>query len=408
MSLHEQNNERIEASSTNLRKFIKQATPSKNKKPSYDFSDTNDEKTSSSNQSKSEYGLFDSSYKSKWNPLLKLIRQVESNVYGYNSFRAPSKFKKTFMQDPDYVPITKLTVEEVITLQQRIKQLGSNGAMGAYQILNLDKKWNVQGVSKDDIFSPVTQDKIAVGIIKGEKADKWLNGKISDKTFMVRIANQWRGLPSGAHGRTYGDSAASQNKAHASWTEFIQAITEVKQNFDNKTVDDENILYNKFNKNYLIEEIQIIQKLYYSDAEKYFGEFEGINDDEAGALVKAAKYWNSRHRKSINLFIKNTNFPIPYAPSMRYNIVTIIDNYRNSLTKIITSLRNKKLKRGGIEGTEILVISSVYNIWLICFIYAKIINAIKEGNQFESDIKYIPSLESPGRKKTIELGWKLF
>lgn len=123
-------------------------------------------------------------------PLLDLIGRAEGAGYdtivGYvNKSDYPAK------------PITALTVDELLTWQDSIDARYPSEASGRYQVME-DTLRGLIGrgvVSGSEMFSPATQDKIAVGLLKIRGLNRFLDGSITAEQFGDNLSYEWASLP---------------------------------------------------------------------------------------------------------------------------------------------------------------------------------------------------------------------
>jgi len=155
-------------------------------------------------------------------PLLALIRRHESGD-DYNRIWAGIARR-------DYPPalLTTMTIKEVLDWQDSIDRLYMSEAAGAYQVLEDTLRGLVHKnkVTLNDIYSPATQDKIAIHLMNRRGLKSYQMGLTSVEAFGNSLAKEWASLPvmTGPNmGRSYyaGDGL---NAAHASVEEVRQAI----------------------------------------------------------------------------------------------------------------------------------------------------------------------------------------
>lgn len=182
-------------------------------------------------------------------PILDLIAEAEGTdrLLGYDTwYSGISSF------DLPTTPLTQLTIGEVLEAQERIDSRYISEAAGRYQIIedtlrgyNNDTSsgpgnplYTRAGLSTSSLFNPVNQDKLATVLMEYDGLNEWLEGSISDTTFLNRLAGTWAGLPqvSGPNAglSVYeGDSAGNSAYSEATFiTRLYQALEQVRQNYN--------------------------------------------------------------------------------------------------------------------------------------------------------------------------------
>lgn len=111
-----------------------------------------------------------------------------------------------------------------MTLTQLRQKYGDyNTAVGAYQFMpgtaiGLAKQLGMD--PNKTVFTPEVQDKLNQYHLKTMGYEQFRSGKLSQREFGTRIAQQYRALPDPRTGRTYADQYASGNRATVSLPEF--------------------------------------------------------------------------------------------------------------------------------------------------------------------------------------------
>ncbi len=119
-----------------------------------------------------------------------------------------------------------------MTLAQIRRKYGDySTAVGAYQFMpgtaiGLAKQMGVD--PNRAVFTPEFQDKLNQFHLKKMGYDDFKSGKISEKEFGTRIAQQYRALPDPRTGRTYADQYAKSNRATITLEEFNSALRSEK------------------------------------------------------------------------------------------------------------------------------------------------------------------------------------
>jgi murein DD-endopeptidase MepM/ murein hydrolase activator NlpD len=114
--------------------------------------------------------------------------------------------------------ITSMTLTEL-----RQKYGDYNTAVGAYQFMpgtaiGLAKQLGMD--PNKTVFTPEVQDKLNQYHLKTMGYEQFKSGKLSQREFGTRIAQQYRALPDPRTGRTYEDQYASDNAATVSLSQF--------------------------------------------------------------------------------------------------------------------------------------------------------------------------------------------
>ena len=116
-----------------------------------------------------------------------------------------------------------------MTLTQLRQKYGDyNTAVGAYQFMpgtaiGLAKQLGMD--PNKTVFTPEVQDKLNQYHLKTMGYEQFKSGKLSQREFGTRIAQQYRALPDPRTGRTYADQYAKGNAATVSLTEFNTVLT---------------------------------------------------------------------------------------------------------------------------------------------------------------------------------------
>ena len=129
--------------------------------------------------------------------------------------------------------LTDITVGEVLEWQEKMWKIGARStAAGKYQIIykTLQGTRRDAGVSFDDKFSPETQDKLAMTLLKRRGLDIYIAGFMSTEDFANNIAKEWASMPvvtGAAKGKSYygGDGI---NKSLVSVDAFLDAVRSVR------------------------------------------------------------------------------------------------------------------------------------------------------------------------------------
>lgn len=142
-------------------------------------------------------------------------------------------------RDRPTLPISKMTVGEVLAWQDSIDAKYMSEAAGEWQFLEdtLRGLYRQAGVSLNDVFDRNTQIKLATQLLKRRGLDDYLAGRMSAEKFALSLSKEWASLPvphdvqKGSRtikkGQSYyaGDGL---NKAHVDVDDFLVAICSVK------------------------------------------------------------------------------------------------------------------------------------------------------------------------------------
>ena len=158
-------------------------------------------------------------------PLLNLISKGEGagydTVYG-GSVVKPQK------------PITSMSITEVEDWQDRSVAAGSvSSACGRYQVIRGTLRTIVSsgGIAQTDTYSPATQDKIAIYLLKVRGLNRFLTGAISKEVFANNIAKEWASFPvvTGQNaGKSYYAGDAAGNNARLTIQEVLAVLEQLK------------------------------------------------------------------------------------------------------------------------------------------------------------------------------------
>lgn len=210
--------------------------------------------TGSNNQNNSgsttyEGGNISAATQSAVTPLLDFIGNKESKGYDDISRLVADHRHPT-------LPLTQMTIQQVLDWQESIDASQLSEASGRYQIMedtlrgyDNDKGvgpgsplYTKAGLSASDLFSPANQDKLAIQLIEQRGLSKYLDGTITKEQFGNNLAAEWASLPlvSGSNmglSRYNGDSAG--NKALTTVAEFLAVLEQIKA-ANNNVTDQEN------------------------------------------------------------------------------------------------------------------------------------------------------------------------
>lgn len=119
-------------------------------------------------------------------------------------------------------PLTAMTVQQVLDMQQDLINQGGDSAAGKYQIKRSTLLGLVQrlGIDTSSKFDAATQDKLADELIKGRGYGAYASGKMTKEEFLTNLSKEWAGLPSNASGSSY-YAGVGNNKAGVGWDQAL-------------------------------------------------------------------------------------------------------------------------------------------------------------------------------------------
>jgi len=121
--------------------------------------------------------------------------------------------------------LTNMTIAEVIEFQKGMRSRGHEStAVGKYQIIRKTLEGLVAAgyARMDEKFSPQTQDKLAVGLLKIRGLNKYLSGKMSPEQFADNLSKEWASLPYKTGASYY--AGVGSNKAGGSRDAFVNIV----------------------------------------------------------------------------------------------------------------------------------------------------------------------------------------
>ena len=135
------------------------------------------------------------------------------------------------------VPITELTVGEVLDWQDSIDTKYMSEASGEWQFMEdtLRGLYREAGVALSEPFDGRTQKRLAVALLRRRGLDEYLDGRIAAEKFAQNLAKEWASLPAitvdrkgrSASGQSYyaGDGL---NKAHTTMAAVLDQVRAVR------------------------------------------------------------------------------------------------------------------------------------------------------------------------------------
>ena len=133
-----------------------------------------------------------------WEPLLKVIRSAEASPDG--TLPGTTQYDSVVSTKP-LARLDTLSIQEAIQLVE--KERPKSSFIGAYQfnknnLIGGDNWVASAGLKPTDLFNKKNQDTIAIWLISSpSRRDgiNWLNGNLITEDFMVKLAQEWAGLP---------------------------------------------------------------------------------------------------------------------------------------------------------------------------------------------------------------------
>lgn len=150
--------------------------------------------------------------------LKSLIASVEAASAGYDAVVHSAWVK------PSALP-TEMSLEQIYAWIHATPH--QNHAIGRYQIIpsTLKRLVGKSGLPLKTRYSKTTQDFLADILLEEAGYASFLNGSMSQRQFMQRLARIWAGLPTPS-GRSYYHGVAG-NRAMISWKRFDQVMTAI-------------------------------------------------------------------------------------------------------------------------------------------------------------------------------------
>lgn len=122
--------------------------------------------------------------------LLEWIGKNEGGKFGYNALVYAQAGKTT----PKSANLTEMKIEDVLKLQSKMIAEGHQStAVGKYQIIKstLEENLSEAGLTKQDLFSPENQDKLAMVLLNKRKKAAMENGKLNPERFRAELGKEW-------------------------------------------------------------------------------------------------------------------------------------------------------------------------------------------------------------------------
>jgi muramidase (phage lysozyme) len=160
-------------------------------------------------------------------PLRSLIRSLEA-PQGYNQI-----YGGISTSDYPSIPVTQMTVGQVLDWQDSIDSKYPSEATGGYQFMEDTLRGLVSSgvASKSELFSPAVQERLATALMVKRGLNNYIAGSISDVTFAQNLSKEWASLPAQTKDRK-GRAATGQsyyagdglNKSHTTMQAVLNAV----------------------------------------------------------------------------------------------------------------------------------------------------------------------------------------
>lgn len=147
-------------------------------------------------------------------PILDLIGHYESSD------------NYTVVYGGTILPLTKMSVQEVLDWQKSARQAGAKStAAGRYQIIHdtLEGLIKSTGVDPDELFDENMQDYFAVTLLERRGFDEFLAGTLTLTQFIENLSKEWAAIPKDSSGKSYYDGDGL-NKALVPYDELVQSL----------------------------------------------------------------------------------------------------------------------------------------------------------------------------------------
>ena len=174
-------------------------------------------------------------------PLLDFIALNEVGTSGPDGYDVIWGGIKRIYKPP--LPVSEMTVGQVLDWQDSIDAFNRSEASGRYQIMEdtLRGIYQTAGLSRSSMFNKDGQDALCLALLKRRGLHKYLSGEIPLSSFCNRLAMEWASLPVVTNvqrtsrgkrwtvkiGASY-YSGDGLNKAHARVQPFLDAVKSIK------------------------------------------------------------------------------------------------------------------------------------------------------------------------------------
>ncbi|CAN5673545.1 hypothetical protein BH23PAT2_BH23PAT2_03350 [soil metagenome] len=161
----------------------------------------------------------------RYRQLLETILKHESGGY-YNAIYGNA--------GNESVPLTSMTVAEVLHWQQHMIDSGGNSPAGYTQIIKptLEAQIITLDIDPQALFDEVLQDRIAISLLELRGVNAYLNGDITTSEFAYNLSQEWAALPRVIDSDNPGDSyyaGVGNNQAHTPVEEIITGLEAFRQ-----------------------------------------------------------------------------------------------------------------------------------------------------------------------------------
>ena len=163
---------------------------------------------------------YDAVTKGKIGKFLNLIAGPESGGY-YD-----------IMQGGKRIPeILNMSLADLLRYQRSGGAGGETAAAGRYQFMPNTLKETALSMGLDfnsTVFSPKTQDELAIYKLRQRGLDKWLSGSLSDTDFLDQLSQEWASLPSPSKRGNSWYQGLGSNRALVSLNAMYSALDDIK------------------------------------------------------------------------------------------------------------------------------------------------------------------------------------
>lgn len=124
------------------------------------------------------------------------------------------------------LPLDKMTVAEVQSLQKSWARATGSSAAGKYQVMQDTLRGLIEDgtISPDALFDDATQEQIFSALLNRRGLADYKSGKITREQFAGNLSQEWASLPKDAGGASFYQGDKMGNKATVSWRSFLKAM----------------------------------------------------------------------------------------------------------------------------------------------------------------------------------------
>lgn len=151
----------------------------------------------------------------KGNALLDFIGQLESSD-NYN-----------VIVGGDKKPLTRMSIKQILRLQEDLDKKKQNTAVGRYQIKNSTLKEAIGklGIDENEVFDEKLQDQMGRHLLQKRGFEDYKAGKISTEALIKELSQEWAALPTDESDQSY-YKGIGNNKARTSFKTLKQLLEE--------------------------------------------------------------------------------------------------------------------------------------------------------------------------------------